>query len=46
MSDREKLEKFAEYVMEIHHDDANGICARCGREFPCSEYLMAQEAVA
>jgi hypothetical protein len=39
------LQKFAEYVMELHHANANGVCARCEREFPCSEYLMAKESV-
>lgn len=46
MSDQDKLERFAEYVLALHHDDGNDVCARCERAFPCSEYLMAKEAVA
>jgi hypothetical protein len=46
MSDHDKLERFVEYVMAIHRDDGHGDCGQCGQKFPCSEYLMAQEAVA
>lgn len=40
-----RFERFVEYVMEIHRDDGHGDCGQCGQSFPCSEFLMAQEAM-
>jgi hypothetical protein len=43
--ENERLQKFAEYVMELHQAHQDGNCVRCERHFPCSENLMAKEAL-